>query len=138
MNYNNAVIYKIVCNDLTITDSYVGSTTNFIKRKYQHNDACKTKNLKIYQFIREHGGWNNWSMVLVEEFPTTSRLLLGQRERYWFEILGSTLNYNIPARSDKEYRDDNKDKIVEYQKLYRDQNRINYALKMSLLNHISP
>jgi hypothetical protein len=138
INYNNAVIYKIVCNDLTVTDCYVGSTTNFVKRKHQHKNCCKTKDFKIYQFIRTNGDWINWSMILVEEFPTTSNLLLEQRERYWIETLGSTLNCVIPTRTTKEYqkqycdqkkendkiyRDQNKDKIVQYQKIYREQNK---------------
>jgi hypothetical protein len=123
MNYDNAVIYKIVCNNLTITDCYVGSTTNFVKRKYLHKFDCKTKDLKIYQFIRANGDWSNWSMVLVEEFPTTSNLLLEQRERYWIETLVATLNCRIPTNTRKEYCDQNKDKISETEKIYRDQNK---------------
>jgi hypothetical protein len=62
VNYENTVIYKIVCNDLTITDLYVGNTTNFTKRKGQHKNSCineksKSYNLKIYKIIRENGGW---------------------------------------------------------------------------------
>jgi hypothetical protein len=123
MNYDNAVIYKIVCNDLTITDCYVGSTTNFTKRKHEHKNCCKTKDFKIYQFIRTNGDWINWSMVLVEEFPTTSKLLLEQRERYWIEILEATLNCIIPTRTIKEYCDQNKDQKKETNKIYRDQNK---------------
>jgi hypothetical protein len=37
INFSKTIIYKIVCNDLTITDVYVGHTTNFIKRKAKHN-----------------------------------------------------------------------------------------------------
>ena len=29
-DYSRTVIYKIVCNDLSITDCYVGHTTEFI------------------------------------------------------------------------------------------------------------
>ena len=32
-DYSKTVIYKIVCNDLTITDIYVGHTTDFVVRK---------------------------------------------------------------------------------------------------------
>jgi predicted GIY-YIG superfamily endonuclease len=52
MLYENTVIYKIVCNDLTITEIYVGHTTNFTKRKYKHKHDCKTKMNKKYVFIR--------------------------------------------------------------------------------------
>ena len=118
MNYDNAVIYKIVCNDLTITDCYVGSTTNFIKRKYQHKCASKINTEQVYKFIRENGDWDNWSMVLVEEYPTTSYLLLGQRERYWIETLNANLNFQFPTRTDAEYYQDHKEHLLEYQKQY--------------------
>lgn len=108
MNYANAVIYKIVCNDLTITDCYVGSTTNFTKRKNHHKCSCNNENekhhsLKIYQVIRANGGWNNWTMVLVEEYSTSSCLLLEQRERYWIETLSANLNCKLPSRTKTEY-----------------------------------
>ena len=155
MNYANAVIYKIVCNDLTITDCYVGSTTNFTKRKCGHKTKCKNEDSKVYQFIRENGNWDNWSMILVEEFPTTSKLLLEQRERYWFETLGSTLNINNPSRTDaeyyqahkeqiKEYQQTNKEYIVEYKKQYYQTNkeqinenrRIQYLKSKNIVNLI--
>ena len=34
IDYTKTVIYKIVCLDLDIKDSCVGSTTSFIKREY--------------------------------------------------------------------------------------------------------
>ncbi len=33
IDFSKTIIYKIVCNDLNITDVYVGRTTNFINRK---------------------------------------------------------------------------------------------------------
>ena len=31
INYTNTIIYKIVCNDLTVTDVYVGCTTDLLE-----------------------------------------------------------------------------------------------------------
>ena len=67
-DYSKIVIYKIVCNDLNITDCYVGHTTEFTKRKWSHkgdcnNDKSKSYNSLIYTFIRNNGGWNNWTML---------------------------------------------------------------------------
>lgn len=129
MNYANAVIYKIVCNDLTITDCYVGSTTNFTKRKCRHKINCYNSNsgthfnLKIYQTIRANGDWDNWSMILIEEYPTTSRLLLEQRERYWIETLNANLNGNIPTRTQKEYIETNKVQIAIKHHQYYETNK---------------
>ena len=79
IDYSKCLIYKIVCNDLSITDLYVGHTTDFSVRKNKHKSVCNNKknksyNLKIYQTIREHGGWENWSMILVEYFPCDNDL----------------------------------------------------------------
>ena len=69
--YENAVVYKLCCDDPEITDIYVGSTCNFTVRKYQHKTACNNQNAKeynrnVYKFIRENGGWNNWSMIFIK------------------------------------------------------------------------
>jgi predicted GIY-YIG superfamily endonuclease len=49
VDYSNTIIYKIYCKDETITDVYVGYTTNFTQRKYSHKIACNNmnNNLKI-------------------------------------------------------------------------------------------
>ena len=38
--YNNAIINKLVCNDVNITDCYVGHTTVFSHRKQKHKSGC--------------------------------------------------------------------------------------------------
>ena len=44
IDYANTVIYKIVCNDLSITELYVGHTTDFIRRKWSHRNNCIYEN----------------------------------------------------------------------------------------------
>ena len=75
--YSNTVIYKIVSNDLNITECYVGHTTDFVRRKAAHKSACtnekgKTYDFKVYKTIREIGGWDNWSMIEIEKYPCYS------------------------------------------------------------------
>lgn len=123
INYQNTIIYKIVCNDTSITDCYVGHTTDFIRRKNSHKCRCTKENneaynFKVYEFIRENGGWNNWSMILIENFPCNNLLEANRRERYWIENLNSTLNIFKPTRTRKEYKQDNEEKIKEYLKNY--------------------
>lgn len=48
IDYSKTVMYKIVCNDLTVKDCYVGSTTDFTNRKGQHKSCCINENLKNY------------------------------------------------------------------------------------------
>ena len=44
VDYSNTIIYKICCKDESITDVYVGHTTNFIQRKYSHKISCSNLN----------------------------------------------------------------------------------------------
>jgi len=132
VKYNQSHIYKLCCKDTDITDIYIGSTTNFRHRKYEHKSCCnsinnKKHNYKVYQFIREHGGWENWTMILIENVNCNAKLELHQKERYYIEKLKPSLNQQLPSRTqeelleyqkehNKEYRIKNKDKINEYQK----------------------
>jgi hypothetical protein len=112
-------IYKLVCSDILITECYVGSTENFIIRKSHHksicnNVKCKHYNFPVYQFIREHGGWDNWLMVSVEVINFDIRRELATRERHWVETLQATLNKQVPNRDKKQYHKDNIEVIHQY------------------------
>jgi len=120
-NYQNGLIYRICCRDINIKEQYVGSTIDFKDRKSKHKNTCNNPNepnhnLKVYQFIRENGNWENWSMVLIQKYPCNDKLELRKRERYWIETLKSTLNCNIPTRTSKEWREDNIDDILKKRK----------------------
>jgi hypothetical protein len=65
------IFYKIACEDCP-EYVYIGSTKSFRSRKYQHKSSCnntnnKSYNLKLYNKIRENGGWDNWSMNVIDE-----------------------------------------------------------------------
>lgn len=124
MDYSKSIIYKICCKDINVKEVYVGSTTNFDKRKCSHKNRCnnsndKSYNLNVYKFIRDNGGWDNFDMVMIEEYKCNDKLELHARERYYLEQLGATLNMCIPSRTKKEYDEKNKEKIKEYQKEYQ-------------------
>ena len=135
IDYSKIIIYKIECNDLNITDCYVGSTTDFKTRKYTHQRRCTnpndTKNhYPVYKFIRANGGWTNWTMVLVEAYPCDNKLEALKRERYWIKELNATLNKNIPSRTMNEWINDNKDKIKENRKKHYEENKDNVKDKV--------
>jgi hypothetical protein len=129
IDYQNCVIYKLVCSDINVTDTYVGHTTHFRERKSKHKSSCnnvndKSYNLKVYQFIREHGGFENWSMIEMEKISCKDTNEACKRERYWIENLRATLNSNIPTRTDTEkteyaqeyYQANSSNKIREHNK----------------------
>jgi hypothetical protein len=131
-NYENNVIYKIQCKDENITDIYIGHTTNFKQRNKMHKSNCnidtsKGYNYKIYTIIRKNGGWDNWNMTIIEEYPCESVNEARERERYWIEKESSQLNITIPNRSKKEYaqiyRVVHKEEISEKAKIYRNNNK---------------
>ena len=52
------------------------------------------------------------------------------RERYWKRELNATLNTYEPGRTNKEYSQDNKEKIKEYRKQWHQDNRDKMIQKM--------
>ena len=98
IDYSKTIIYKIVCNDLNITDVYVGHTTNFISRKARHKSNCNNINgneyyFKIYNTIRNNGGWDNWSIIEIENVRDCNDINEAcTRERYWYELLNGYQN----------------------------------------------
>jgi len=127
--YDNSVIYKLVHkNDQDNENIYIGSTTNFRGRKVKHREKyydkkAKEYNYKVYQFIRENGGWDEWEMIAVETYPCESKRQLEIRERFHIETLKSKLNQIIPTRTQKEYRDGNKELIKERKKKEYENNK---------------
>ena len=121
-------IYKLVCRDLEVEECYIGSTSNFKCRKSKHKYACvnaihKDHHFYVYQFILNHGGWDNWDMIQLEECEFNNKRELHARERHWIETLRATLNQTIPTRTQAEWRIQHKDKISIRGKEYYNQNK---------------
>ena len=128
VNYNKSSIYKLCCKDVNIKEEYVGSTTRFERRKAEHKSTCcnennRSYNFYVYQFIRENGGMDNWDMIQIEEVNVNSKRELDTRERYWIEFLKAKLNCQIPTQTNKEYKEKNKEVILEKAKEYYEKNR---------------
>jgi hypothetical protein len=132
IDYSKNINYKIVCKNPNIKELYVGSTTEFIKRKNKHKSDCncltsKGYNFYIYQFIRENGGWNNWQMIEIEKYPCKDSLDAKKRERYLLETLQASLNMVKPSRTIKEYyieyQQNNKEELIKKRQIYNETNR---------------
>jgi predicted DNA binding CopG/RHH family protein len=76
-----------------------------------------------YKFIREHGGWDNWSMIEIEKYPCNDQNEALAKERHWIEQLNANLNTSIPLRSHTEHYQDNKKLILAKQKAYTNDNK---------------
>ena len=124
VNYNNGKIYKIVDN--TNNNIYVGSTT----KKYL-SDRLSSHNSDYRRFKKINKGYitsfeilknNNFDIILLELVNCNSKDELKSRERFYIETL-DCVNKNIPGRTNKEYKETNKEKITEYNKEYRETNK---------------
>ena len=106
IDYSNTVFYKIYCKDPAVKDLYVGHTTNFVQRKYQHKRTCIKENdvnhhCKVYKFIRENGGWDNWKMVMIGYKDCYDHYEARKTEQKYFETLKATLNSIEPLPKPK-------------------------------------
>jgi predicted GIY-YIG superfamily endonuclease len=125
IDYSKTIIYKIVSKDLDNNYIYVGSTTDFPKRKSAHKCSCtkentKFYNFKVYKMIRENGGWNEFEMLEIEKYPCNDKNECLARERYWKEYFNANMNTRIPGLLNElgiqEYH--KQPHILEYNKKY--------------------
>jgi hypothetical protein len=116
-------IYKISCK----TDPnlvYVGSTTQSLGQRLKvHKCHCRkmNHNAKLYQQINNND-WSNWKIELIEEVEFEDKNDLRKREGEYIRSIG-TLNTLIAGRDMKEWCEDNKESIQEYQKQWYEDNK---------------
>ena len=121
--YSKSKIYKIVCNITGLI--YIGSTSQTLCQRLQEHKRCYKKFLnEKYNYttsfkIIEN---NNYDIILLEDFPCERKEQLHARERFWIENT-ECVNKQIPTRTDKEYREDNKQKIAQQKKEWNEENK---------------
>ena len=104
VNYENGLVYKIACRETG--EVYIGSTTQSITTRINKHKAdvnCFDKGTKnnrctSYNIIKR----GNYEVSILETFPTTAKLFLQQRERYFIENETSVVNEVVPRRSKAE------------------------------------
>jgi hypothetical protein len=132
-DYSNTIIYKLCCNDPSITDIYIGHTTNFIQRKNRHKTCCNNNKFdtKVYNFIRNNGGWDNWSMIQLEEHNCKNKREAEAIEHKCIEKFSASLNFNKPYAMCKEepekykqsWYEENKEQILDKVKIHYEEHK---------------
>jgi len=137
-DYSKSIIYKIYCNDKNITEVYVGSTTNFKQRKNKHKGNCNSEkndkyNMRLYKIIRDNGGWDNYSMIPIIEYPCENKIQLLIKEEEYRKELNAQLNSckciiishtdSMKESYQKRKGKIDKDKVKEYNRQYKEQNK---------------
>ena len=115
-DYQKSKIYKIysVSNEELV---YFGSTTQRLsQRKAEHVKDSKKEYYNGSSKIIINNG--NWKMELIQDYPCLNRLELETLEGEYIKN-NKCINIMIPARTKKQYRDANIDKIRENQKKWR-------------------
>jgi len=135
INETNYSFYMFKCNDPEIINTYVGSTKNFTVRKGLHksdynNENRNHYNLKVYNTIRENGGWDNWNMVQIHEQVCKSRTHSKQIEQELIEKHNADLNMIRAFISEEQIREyhqkyykEHTNEIQEKQQKYYNENK---------------
>ena len=117
LRYQRGKIYTVRCYD-DDTPIYVGSTIQPLSArmaKHRSGETCS-----LYKYV--NGNWKNWYIELYEEYPCDNKELLEKREGEVTRLIGN-INKRIEGRTDKEWYQDNKEKILEKAKEYYQKNK---------------
>jgi hypothetical protein len=126
VNYQLGKIYKIVDN--TNGNIYIGSTCKpYLSRRlsghktdYKRYVSGVNPNINTsFEILKNE----NYDIVLLENFPCDDKNQLHARERHYIETL-NCVNKVHPLRTNKEYKEDNKEHLSEYNKQYHKQYNI--------------
>jgi hypothetical protein len=140
--YKDCIIYKIKCNDLSITDEYYGHTINkkrrFISHKYYCNyEKSRKYNYPLYKFIRNNGGISNFIFEIIEEYPCENKQQAELREKYWIKLKSSSLNKQVPAKTKEEKRETkNKKYSCECGGTYTYSHKLEHLNTLKHLNYV--
>jgi hypothetical protein len=94
-------LYTIKPNNPNDTNLYIGSTINFNRRKLQHKKAVNNKRggsyyCILYRYIRKCGGWDNFTMEKILDFPCETKQEGLLKEKEYILKHNATLNSIMP------------------------------------------
>lgn len=149
------IMYKIQPKNNNLIFSYIGHTADFIERKGQHkknttniNDR-KHYHLKVYQTIRDNGGWDEWEIIELEKYICNDKMKARMREQELMISHNTNLNtcrafitederkkrkqeittkykaehVELIKEQQQQYKQDHKDVIKEQMRIYRQENK---------------
>jgi len=117
-----AYVYVIKCNIPNILDCYIGSTCNLIKREQTHGYNCKytykNKNNKLYSFVNDNGGFDNFQIEVLKIVYNITRKDLKKIERDFIIKYKPSLNCNLPGQTMTQWRAKNRERLRQNQQKY--------------------
>jgi len=107
--------YKIICKDESIKGCYIGKTKDYKNRVSNHKTNSKYNDMKLYQYIRQHGGFENFNISIIHKCMCDDKSsiyielsLIKQYKENGFQIL------NIQIPNDYSTQEYNKMKCEEH------------------------
>lgn len=131
IDYSKTQMYKLKHkNDDDDENIYIGHTTNWIQRKSHHQGSCNCEkdrcyNDKKYKYIRENGGWKEWEMIWIEDYPCMKKNEALAREEYLRCEFKAKLNTNKAFLS----KEERKNNAIIYAGVYREKYKENISIR---------
>ena len=127
---NDYYFYKITCDDCP-DYVYIGSTCNPIRRKCSHKFRCnhindKNYNNRLYQTIRQNGGWEKWNMVIIDKEEQLTLTDARIKEEALRKEYNGNLNMKKAYKKEEEFKEYYKEYYQnnkEMMKDYREKNK---------------
>lgn len=99
---DNFCLYTIRPINPNDTNLYIGSTVNFNRRKQQHKKSVTNKRggtyyCILYRYIRKCGGWDNFVMEKILDFPCETKQEGLLKEKEYIIKHKATLNSIMPV-----------------------------------------
>ena len=138
IDYSKAVIYKIQHNDIPEL-LYIGSTTDFIRRKCSHksnvDNPKNTYKIKLYEMIRNNGGWDCFNVIIVKDYPCQNNTVLLIEEDKCMRELKASLNMKKAHQTEQERVEKKRELDKANSKLYyiKHKERINTTQNEKIL-----
>jgi len=93
--YINTIIYMIRPKHNNFY-MYVGHTTDKVRRLKEHIRSTENNKTKLYNTIRETGGWEHWELIEIGKYKCNCREDALKIEQEWCEKLRPNLNSVSP------------------------------------------
>jgi hypothetical protein len=84
------------------------------------NAKSSKYNFKLYQYIRENGGWQNWTMKIIKEVACNNKQEALEHERKFCDLFNGTLNVQQQTRTKAQWHKDNNERLVLKKKQKRE------------------
>jgi len=135
--YDDGKIYILQCND---GHYYIGSTIRSLQLRFNsHKSASKTQTSDAYKYINRIG-WENVTIELLEVYPCKTKTELVKKEDDYIKqhiqdpmclnVMRSYLTVDEDRQQKKQYYEEHKEEVIEYQRKYNEENR-DYILHRS-------